>query len=331
MRFIFFGLFIPTPSVHVLFPVRFDDTPSPISFTLPHTLALNVSTVAISEYSDCKKLDRQTLAVFQGSVDGNKIYPTVLFFWINNRPPYTQGFYPSQTTVCVDNRPVGQLDFYAPPELHIDSHPAFPLQIIEFRIFANFGWNHRFPLVACDGCDSSYNTVALKRIQPGLAACSGRREERNPLANAVTDSDQPVDFFPFALSVMDFQLEIWTFSSERLSLSGPDATGMKEPMQVCFYADRNLENGVYLGDVEFKLSESDTGALVVFLLYLGIAFPVICLLTTLLHCYRLKRHRQWVISVKHYFQRLQLEQEMLLPQFSQLASHLEVQENTANQ
>ena len=329
MRLVFVGrFFLPVMSVDVLFPARIDFAPSSISLTFPQTLAMNISTVAIADVADCEILDRQTFAVYQGSAEGNQKNPSVSFFLIQQRPQYTLGTTPVGTTVCVDNKSVGHLDYYSSPALEIETYPAFPFQIIDFRVFSNFGWNHRFPSLACKACNSSFNTVALKEKRPGAPSCVGRREENNPLINAVTDSDSPVDIFPFTLITSESQLDIWSFSSDRLSLSGPEASGLKEPMEICFYADRNLDNGLFLGDARFRLSEGDAGALVVFLLYLGLAFPVICLATTLLHCYRLKRHRQWMLSVKHYIQRRQLEQEMLLPQFSAQAVSFEPNENS---
>jgi hypothetical protein len=289
---------------------------------LPQTLAFNISSVAISDVPECGIPDRQTAAVSQGYQDGNKEYPSVSFFLIPSRPQYTLGDSPSETTVCVDNKAVGRLDYYVPPELLMETHPAFPLQVIEFRIFSNFGWNHKFPKIRCNACNPMYNTVSYKEKRSGVPSCSGRREQNNPFFNTLSDSDTPVTPFPFTLKVSPDSLEIWSFSSDRLTYSSDNSTGLKQPMQVCFYADRNAENGIYLGDAEFHLSENDTGALVVFLLYLGLAFPVICLATTLLQCFRLRRHRQWVRSVKHYIQRLQLEQEMLLPQFPLVESDI---------
>jgi uncharacterized paraquat-inducible protein A len=71
-------------------------------------------------------------------------------------------------------------------------------------------------------------------------------------------------------------------------------------------------SGIYLGEAEFMLSQNDTTALVFFLLFVGILFPIIMIVTTVLHCFKLTRHRQFARSVKNFIQGLQLEREMLL-------------------
>ncbi len=57
-------------------------------------------------------------------------------------------------------------------------------------------------------------------------------------------------------------------------------------------------------------SKQETQALVALMLFLGMGFPLICMLVAFVQCWQLKRHRRHVMAVRHYVQRMQLEEEM---------------------
>ena len=299
-------------AVDVGFPVPIDFAgTSAISLTVLATLAVNTSRVSLTRSGDCGESE---VFRFDSSHTGSRQYPSVSFFTLSPRPEWTAGPDPAPSVVCIDESPIGHLEFYAPPVLNITTHPAMPLQSIPFRIFANFGWAYQFPSVPCIAhCDAGINTMAFKEYITGAPPCSGRREEHNPMDAVVSEGHTAIDPFPFRVNVSaDNAFTMWTVSNERLQITSNYSSSILAPFQVCFYSDKNMNGGTYLGDAEFVLSEPDTAGLVFFLLFLGVALPLICTVTLTLHCYKLKRQRQYVRSVKHYIQRIQLENELLV-------------------
>lgn len=302
MRHLFFWLHVAA-AVDISFDVV-DDAALPIFLTIPATLAVNTSSVVLSESVDCEK---GVNVIFNGSSLGNRRYAPVSFFSVFPRPSAAFAI------VCVDGTSIGHLEPYTAPKLIYETHPAFPGQTIEFREFANFGWSHKFPQLQCAHCDSRKNTFAFKTHVRGVPACSGRREQNNPLFAIIDGDGGAIEPFPFRVHVADNgTLESWTVSSDRLTVYDESMSKISDPIQICFYSDKNNGNGEYLGEAVFVLSENDVSGLVFFLLFIGIFFPIICIVTSVLYCFKLKNHRQFVRSVKHYIQRLQLEDEMLL-------------------
>ena len=291
--------------VDISFPVE-DVADSPIYLTIPETLAVNTSLVTLQETSNCSSEDL-VMGKFNGSFIGNKYFPAVSFFVFDPRPS------PALLIVCIDGTSAGHLEYHSSPELLPETHPAFSKQTIEIRQFSNFGWSHRFPDIMCRGCKSAINTLSFKSVIPGVPACSGRREEHNPLSNITTKNNEPAHLFPFRVNVTETNILLsWTFSTERLSVYDDALVAITVPVQICFYSDPMAGSGIFLGTAEFVLSENDTSALVFFILFFAVLFPVVCVITTSLYCYKLKRHRQFVLSVKHFIQGIQLEREMLL-------------------
>ena len=296
-------------SVDIKFPVE-DFPENPVFLTVPESLAVNTSLVTAHESGNCDSTN-SAVAKFDGSFSGNKDYPAVSFFSFNPRPS------PLLQNVCIDGTIIGHFVYFSSPLLLPVSHPAFPKQTVEIRQFVNFGWSHRFPDVDCLGCDGSLNTLAFKSAVAGITPCSGRREEHNAFSNISAMDRQPAHLFPFRLNVSrrhdgSSSLQSWTVSTQRLSVYDESLAQLKNPMQICFYSNPMAGSGIYLGTAEFLISENDTSALVFFILFFAIIFPVTCIVVTTLYCYRLKRHRQFVRSVKHFIQGIQLEREMML-------------------
>jgi hypothetical protein len=255
-------------------------------------------------------LSESVVASFNGSFRGNRKNPAVSYFTIDPRP------IADITTVCVDNSPVGHIEFHQPPVLVYDRHPVFPKQSVGIRQFVNPGWTHKFPSITCKGCNDSFNTLALKSAVTGIAPCSGRREEHNAFFNITTSEKELVNLFPFRVHVANAPghevLESWTLSSDHLSIYEDSIADIKGPLQICFYSDSMSASGTYLGEAEFGMNENDTSGLVLFLLFIGILFPVVVIVSVALHCFRMTRHRQFARSLKHMIQGVQLEREMLL-------------------
>jgi hypothetical protein len=287
-------------ALNITFPV--EDVPSePVYITIPQTVAVKNTQVSLHADITCGSVS-PVVAAFNGSFQGNRKYPAVSFFVFDPRPS------PDLATVCVSGNPVGHLYYHPLPV--IPSSP-FATQKVEVRQFVNPGWSHRFPDLPCTDCSSDLSTLAFKIEKVGNTACAGRREERNAMINVTTVSNDPVELFPFRVNVTDSVFQSWTVSTDRFPVYDENAT-INTPVHLCFYSNPMAINGQHLGTVQFLASDDDTSALVFFILFIAIMFPVVCIITTTLHCYKLKRHRQFIRSLKHYIQGIQLEQEMRL-------------------
>lgn len=282
------------------------DSSAPIALSIDATLAVNGNQVSVVRGIFGCDDQLGVLASFVSHSPPLGDYPALSYFTLTPRPGWAGGATPCY--VCVDGAQVGQLVFYEPPSVtpHVAHHTAIPL-----RVFVNQGWRAEFPPIPCIGCDTQVNSMALKEGVAGLAPCAGRREEHNVLFRFLDDSGKPMNPFPFRISVDHNQLHATTFANRKFMGSAQVAL-TKLQLHVCFYPDRNADRGVLVGTAAFGMSASDTEGLVFFLLFVGVGFPLICISALLLQCHRLKKHRKMVSSVKHYVQRVQLEQEMLL-------------------
>lgn len=292
--------FVATRAQSIRFPVE-DIPDQPVFITIAQTLAVNNTEVSLHADISCGSVS-PSLAKFNGSFTGNRRNPPVSYFVFDPRPS------PELTTVCVSNTAVGQLDYHPVPI--IPSAP-FPTQKVQVRQFVNPGWAHRFPDLPCTGCNSTINTLSFKGTVAGQPACAGRREEHSGMINVTTSSGDPVDLFPFRISLTDSVLQSWTVSTDHVQMFDENAT-IRAPVHICFHSTPMAPNGKHLGMAEFWASENDTSGLVFFILFVAIVFPVTCVVITSLYCYKLKRHRIFVRSLKHYIQGIQLEQEMRL-------------------
>jgi hypothetical protein len=281
----------------------------PFGISVPSTLISNSSRVSLSRFQNCS--DDNFIAVYEGTSPAHPRVDQKAYVKFGERPDWTLGDSPSPATVCVDATPVGHFEYYLSPRLNTSSHPIFPIQTIPFRVFMNFGWSFKFPVIECIDCDALINSVVLKEPIPTSSACSGRKEQNNSFYHVMSKDNVPIDPNRFRIEISgEDSLLIETFSNERLATSGNQSLALRTPKHLCFYPDDNQLSGQYIGEVVFQVSENDTEALVFFLMFLGIAFPIICIATTMLHCIKLRRQRLWVRSVKEYVQRLQLEQEL---------------------
>ena len=292
--------FVATRAQSISFHVE-DIPDQPVFITIAQTLAVNNTEVSLHADISCGSVT-PSLAKFNGSFAGNRRNPAVSYFVFDPRPS------PELTTVCVSNTAVGQLEYHPVPLL--PSTP-FPTQKVEVRQFVNPGWSHSFPDLPCTACNSSVNTLSFKRMVVGEPACAGRREEHSGMINITTSSGDPVDLFPFRISMTDSVLHSWTVSTDHVQMYDENAT-IRAPVHICFYSTPMAPNGKHLGMAEFWASENDTSGLVFFILFVAIFFPVTCVVITSLYCYKLKRQRIFVRSLKHYIQGIQLEQEMRL-------------------
>jgi hypothetical protein len=304
-------------------PLARETNSSPtVPLSIPASLATNVSKVELFLNDSLCNGQVFVTAQFVSFFKGNGIHnPALSFFQISNRPFWTIGNSPSPSFLCVDNQPIGYFDYYEPPSLSIPSgHPPYPKTFIQIRSFMNPGWTQQMPSVPCRGCDTVRNSFVFKQHVGNAVACSGHREDSNFLTPFSTTKGSPVNIFPFKKTIEHVGgtigdiLHSWTFSTDHIDLDRPDDSQhpiLGNPVQWCFYPDENSDTGIYLGDVIFMLSEHDTAGLVIFLLFVGIAFPAICLITTVLYCYKFKKHRKWLLDVRHYVQTIQLESEMI--------------------
>jgi hypothetical protein len=316
-----FFLFKSSASVDIPFsvPIVREPTAEGIPLAIPLSLASNHSQVKISMIDCGNVFSIQT--AFISSYSGSIHHTPLSYFKSPNRPMWTVGVSPPLSVVCVDGKQIGFFDYYEPPILSVPSnHPPYPKTLIQVRDFMNPGWVQEMPSVPCSGCDTVRNSFVFKELHSEKTACSGHREEMNFLSRFNTTKGSAVNIFPFKITIEHMGgtigdvLHSWTFSTDHIVMTRPDSDNgfpiLGKIIHVCFYPDENSDEGTYLADAVFILSEKDTSALVIFLLFVGIALPSICMITTALYCYKFKRHRQWLRSVRHYVQSVQLETEM---------------------
>ena len=291
-----------------------------IPLSIPTTIASNSSNVSIVKGEDCASSDFIP-AIFISSFPGSIHNLPLSFFKTKNRPVWMTGNSPSPSTICVNQSPIGFVDYYISPILSLPSgHPPYPKTFVQVRTFMNPGWVQALPSVPCSGCDVVRNSFAFKEPKIDTVECTGHREEGNFLTKFSTTKGDAVNIFPFKIelehaggTVGDI-LHSWTWSSDHIDLGRGESESkfpiVGKPVHLCFYPDENADQGVYLGDSVFILSENDTSALVFFLLFIGIGLPSICMITTALYCYKFKQHRKWLRDMRHLIQTAQLEAEM---------------------
>jgi len=79
---------------------------------------------------------------------------------------------------------------------------------------------------------------------------------------------------------------------------------------VCFYPDDGAPQGWLAGYIEFHMDGPDVQAFVGFVCFFGIALPLICMVTVLLHVNKSQRCKQHVRELRLQLQREQLEAEI---------------------
>jgi hypothetical protein len=315
-----------------------NDSKEGIPLSVRETLAVFNSLITLSTTVDCKS--PMAVAEYTGSFNGTDRNPALSYFKSSGRPEWMTGPSPAQTWVCLDGKRIGHVEYYSVPILH---HQPPERSTVNVRLFVNPGWmNELGKGIPCSGCNISIHSVALKEPVRGQNACAGHREENNFLLRFQNDGDDDgdhINIFPFKFRLVggsdqnqdvpfiietdnpmddpDTYLHTYTVSSDKVSMytiNGQEHGDVifGKTVHWCFYTDVHADSGLYLGDVVFVLSENDTSGLVIFILFFMVAFPIIAMITAALYCYRLKQQRQWVLSVKYFIQRLQLEQELSL-------------------
>lgn len=305
---------------------------SNISLSVESAL-LVTDNVGISwDFDQCSNL---TVGKVTGHSSKMGEYPGLTYVQIEASPSYIENMY-----VCVGGRAIGHLFYYDPPIFAIDSSIKTPF-IIPLRVFVNPGWSTSILKLECTtNCENLYlGSFAFKYTQIGKPACFGQREQFNVFWSIWDNSGKPLEtLFPFELvqyTVLNDETmqqgyivlhdettqhahtilsdtttyTLWTYQYGRLSQSSQENL-FKEKLEICFYSDVDTASGIHLGYAQFRMSSNDTEGLVFFLIFLGMIFPILCITTLLLHCYRLKRHRQFAVSLIHHYERIQLEEEM---------------------
>lgn len=310
---ILFLLLIPTNSEPVY----------PVPYSMDNTGSINLSIEGtISEVSLGDNTQFITVPVTSHYNALGDIYSGHSFFHIPNRPEWMIGENPNQTFIFIGQTTIGEILFYHEPKFHFN----ISLIPIPLRIFVNVGWALELPPIACEGqCDEIFPFLKFTF----KTSCQGPLEENNVFWNLRDDEEKFVNPFPFRvdyniledqllpiivtdasespLAEISKQIRLWTYSKTKFSTPS-QLSLVKQKLKLCMYTDPG--NGVHISNIEFHISENDTQGLIFFLIFLGIFFPFICIVTLLLHCNSLKRQRQFVTSVNHYRQRIQLEEEM---------------------
>jgi len=79
---------------------------------------------------------------------------------------------------------------------------------------------------------------------------------------------------------------------------------------ICFYPDDASPSGWLVGYAQFRMDSADVMAFVGFVGFFGIALPLVCFVTFLLHLNKQQRCKQHVQELRLQYQRDQLQQEL---------------------
>lgn len=105
----------------------------------------------------------------------------------------------------------------------------------------------------------------------------------------------------------------FTLSSGRRLAAKQRRELFRHPSALCFYPDAASPQGWLTGYVVFHMDGPDVQAFVAFVCFFGIALPLICIVTALLHVNKQQRCRQKVHELRLQVQREQLERELHRP------------------
>lgn len=106
-------------------------------------------------------------------------------------------------------------------------------------------------------------------------------------------------------ALMEFTLD----GKERLAAKYRKAL-FHHPSALCFFPDEGSPEGWLVGFVLVHMDGPDMQAFVGFVCFFGVALPLICLITALLHFNKYERCRQHVSQLRLDYQREQLSQEL---------------------
>lgn len=240
---------------------------------------------------------------------------------------------------------LGPLAYYPMPRLQFSE----PVQAVSVRTFLNPGWHHRLEL-HCDNCTrrsrvavrpppaplacnwapqpssgtfpSSAQALGIRNPHlagpppphPGAAAGTYGRpcQAVQPPCWGYADDTQALDAaapevasLPSASSAVPFRLA----SELRLS-AGARKQLFHRKSALCFYPDLAMPQGWLVGYMEFHMDALDVQAFMSFVCFFGMALPLICMLTVLLHMNKHNRYKQQIQEVRLLYQRQQLDQEL---------------------
>eukprot|EP00933_Yihiella_yeosuensis_P071036 TRINITY_DN7921_c1_g1_i1.p1 TRINITY_DN7921_c1_g1~~TRINITY_DN7921_c1_g1_i1.p1 ORF type:complete len:410 (+),score=52.84 TRINITY_DN7921_c1_g1_i1:38-1231(+) len=237
---------------------------------------------------------------------------------------------------------LGRLDYYTLPK--VDFSQA--VDLISVRTFLNPGWRYQLHL-ACANCSSRSglavrpppaHSVPCAKPSGALASAiaaveglaSGRKHRGSfrsptPIVSCPPPSlhgpcwgyaeQESISLAVAALTskeenVNDAEVVPFSLGSDvRLSASQRQRL-FRRKSALCFYPDLESPQGWLVGYVEFHMDSLDVQAFMSFVCFFGMALPLICMITVLLHVqknYRCKKHIQ---EVRLLYQREQLDMEM---------------------
>jgi len=79
---------------------------------------------------------------------------------------------------------------------------------------------------------------------------------------------------------------------------------------MCMYSNMSALHGDFVGYLNINLDGADVQAFVCFVCFFGVALPLICMMTLLIHANKLKRVRMRAQAVRLRHQRIRLEEEL---------------------
>eukprot|EP00746_Dinoflagellata_sp_MGD_P123621 gnl/MRDRNA2_/MRDRNA2_58244_c0_seq1.p1 gnl/MRDRNA2_/MRDRNA2_58244_c0~~gnl/MRDRNA2_/MRDRNA2_58244_c0_seq1.p1 ORF type:complete len:437 (-),score=42.82 gnl/MRDRNA2_/MRDRNA2_58244_c0_seq1:44-1264(-) len=249
-----------------------------------------------------------------------------------HRPFFTHPPNSKPSTVCYNQgnaTPValGELAYYPVPAVKFLSYVV----MISVRSFLNPGWYQEVHL-PCKNC-SGMNRLVLKDISfeencsivhhtlphwthnKGVSRASKhpvhpykqcKRRYKQPCAGYADDSFQSISPSDLSGSVASFHLK-----SQRRLLASERRHHFRHRSALCFYPDESSPKGMLVGYAQLRMDRADVNAFVAFVCFFGVALPLICMVTILLHANKIRRCKLQVRHLRTEYQRTQLEQEMI--------------------
>lgn len=236
------------------------------------------------------------------------------------RPASTTGDTPAPAVLCASNQsaPIASISYFNALQ------PADPSQItrIGVRTFLNPGYEDEIRF-RCEDC-RKYHVLAIRVIpvncipripaaeQPESSIYSDECLQVDPCQYDHWDGEHSTfdSFSDRTLSLNNTRIVFRLKSSRRVDPNNRQKW-FQQHNALCMYTGYNATSGDFVGFLDIHLDGADVQAFVCFVCFFGVALPLLCIMTLLLHANKLARCKLRVQTARLRRQRVQLEEELL--------------------
>lgn len=220
---------------------------------------------------------------------------------------YVDGFY-RETPIIL-----GELLYYPVPTVKFLSSVVH----IGVRTFLNPGWRETIHL-SCTNC-TEFNRLVVRQVEFDLACSNPKLRAKMPQCKPSTKGSC-VGYTGGAFQTAGLTEAGGTIShgkssfvleSQRRLQPVERRHAFHRRMALCLYTDEAAPRGVLVGYAQLKMDGADVQAFVAFVCFFGVALPLICMVTVLLHANKQRRCKQQLRILRLEYQRSQLERELI--------------------